>query len=1048
MKSLFLAIVFATFCYAASGQLGQLDFAFGNQGIVRTDFESDEIVYDNQCQQILLHPNGSFYLIFEMNRQTFIVHRLASGALDYNYGNAGYSVPVFMRSPHAIIQPDGKIVVGGTALNNNNEDFVLARFNSNGSLDFGFSVDGKAVTDFSSGRDDLYALTLQSDGKIVAAGRTYDNVRDKIALARYNTDGSPDNNFSGDGKQITGIIGAVAAASVAVQNDGKIVIAGYSDNSGITSMAIARYSTNGELDNTFSGDGFQTITSGWNSVANAVVIQNDGKIVVGGLSLNSSNIMRFFLARLNSDGSYDNSFSDDGIQISDFGGNDASIQAMAIQNDSKIVIAGFANLTGTREFAVGRYNTDGSPDNSFSDDGILVPDVTFGGTYPFASATSLVIESEARILVAGSCSHGTVYAVVCFKTDGSLDNNFDGDGILRDHKTAGNSIYNASAVQADGKIVAAGTTGLPFANKLKFAIARYNTNGSLDNSFSEDGMLTVDFAFGSAEAFDIAVQPDGKILITGSASNGSNTDFALLRLNADGSFDNNFAGNGMVMTDVGGSNDGASGVSIQADGKIVLAGYSDITGDDRDFSVVRYNKDGSLDNSFSVDGKLTTDFNGFRDQAYDLLIQPDGKIIAVGTSEPVIPSSLLNSDIAVARFNANGSPDLSFDGDGKLTTDIAGEYDRAFAASLLPDGNIVVGGGAGGDFELIRFTSNGTLDHSFSGDGKLLFDLGTGNGWIQSLLVRPNGTIIAAGYVVNGFHIDLALAGFNADGTPAINFGNNGKLIMDLGYGEDRIQSLSIQGNHLYAAGSSAYGGQVGLLTAFLIDCSINVTIPDAITLSNGVHPNTVYIGYMPASDLTLMAQPSGDTARYSYLWSNGETTQSVTVSPFVSTTYSVTITDASGCSKTASKLVNVMDIRCGNKLDKVLICQLPGKSSNDHAQCVSVSAVSTQLNKGAYLGNCKLPSMLENISGDETLMRLNIYPNPSYSAFTLVLRSDNETMVNLIVWDELGRIMERRRINPNQIVELGISYKPGIYFAELTQGNNKIKAKLFKRSF
>jgi uncharacterized delta-60 repeat protein len=237
------------------------------------------------------------------------------------------------------MQPDGKIVVGGTAQTSNKKDFALARFNTDGTPDNNFSGDGYVTIDFSSTDDSFFGLALQADGKIVAVGSNYDNVRDRLAMARFNPDGTLDNSFSGDGKQVTNMIGGAGAAAVAIQPDGKIVIAGYFNKAGVYSMAIARYLPDGAIDVAFADNGFRFITSGWNSNAKAIAIQNDGKIVAAGFTLNELNIMKFMLARLNSDGSLDPSFSEDGIQISNFSNEDALINALALQNDGKLVVA-------------------------------------------------------------------------------------------------------------------------------------------------------------------------------------------------------------------------------------------------------------------------------------------------------------------------------------------------------------------------------------------------------------------------------------------------------------------------------------------------------------------------------------------------------------------------------------------------------------------------------------------------------------------------------------------------------------------------------------
>jgi hypothetical protein len=216
------------------------------------------------------------------------------------------------------------------------------------------------------------------------------------------------------------------------------------------------------------------------------------------------------------------------------------------------------------------------------------------------------------------------------------------------------------------------------------------------------------------------------------------------------------------------------------------------------------------------------------------------------------------------------------------------------------------------------------------------------------------------------------------------------------------------------------------------------------------VDNNTVYVGYAPAADLTLTALASGGTALYSYLWSNGATTSSVTVTPTVATTYSVTVTDMNGCSKTVNKLVNVADARCGNKLDKVLICRVPsGNPSNTNEICISAEDVAEHLEKGSYLGACNRSLItMKRVASEqikEVDARLDVYANPTNTAFKLILRSGNRTIADVLIWDGLGRIVERKKAHPNQLIQLGTSYRPGIYFVEVIQGNTRLRKRLVK---
>jgi uncharacterized delta-60 repeat protein len=352
---------------------------------------------------------------------------------------------------------------------------------------------------------------------------------------------------------------------------------------------------------------------------------------------------------------------------------------------------------------------------------------------------------------------------------GDLDASFSGDG-RQITDFGGGEGAGRVVVQGDGKIlVAGGADG-------DFALARYNVAGSLDTTFSSDGMQTTDLG-GNDGAWGVALQEDGKIVVAGSsvAAGSSDSDFALARYNvADGSLDESFGVGGKVITDLGSGSDGAWGVAIQ-DGKIVVAGSSVAAGSsDSDFALARYSIDGSLDTTFSSDGKETTDFGG-GDLSQDIAIQADGKIVAVGSSLPSVPTSDFG-DFALARYNTNGSLDTSFSGDGEQTTSLDVE-DYGWAVAIQADGRIVVAGRsapdftvAGPDFGLARYETNGSLDTSFSGDGKQTTDFGGTEAadWASGVAIQPDGNIVVAGTTsLGGVLNDIALARYYGGSAPS-----------------------------------------------------------------------------------------------------------------------------------------------------------------------------------------------------------------------------------------------------------------------------------------
>ena len=447
-----------------------------------------------------------------------------------------------------------------------------------------------------------------------------------------------------------------------------------------------------------------------------------GKIVAVGQD-GSGFFDDFALARYNPNGSLDTSFSGDGKQTTDFGGDNDRATGVALQGNGKIVAVGdAANAATTRDFALARYNPDGTLDPSFSGDGRQTAGFRGG-------ANGVALQgNNSKIVAVGNASDALSqdFALARFNPNGTLDPSFSGDGKQRTNFGGLGEGAAAMALQDNGKIVAVGHAG---AHSSDFALARYNPNGSLDTSFSGDGKQTT--GFGDVDrAAAVALQDNGKIVVVG--HDGSH--FALARFNPNGTLDPSFSGDGKQTTAFGGHSNGATGVAIQGDGKIVAVGDT-VTGT-ANFALARYNPNGSLDTSFSGDGKQTTDF-GDVDRAAGVALQ-GGKIVAVGRGGP-------GSDFELARYNPNGSLDTSFSGDGKQTTNF-GAVDGATGVALQGGGRIVAVGGAGpgSDFALARYNLNGSLDPSFSGDGKQTTDFGGSDG-ATGVALEGGGKIVAVG---------------------------------------------------------------------------------------------------------------------------------------------------------------------------------------------------------------------------------------------------------------------------------------------------------------
>jgi uncharacterized delta-60 repeat protein len=405
-------------------------------------------------------------------------------------------------------------------------NITVYSFAQAGSLDNTFGAGGIVTTDFGNDYADGYSVAIQIDGKIVVAGDDYHT----FTVVRYNTDGSLDSTFDSDGKVITVIgTGGADAKSVVIQNDGKIIVAGFSGNGTDWDFTVVRYNSNGSLDNTFDFDGIVTTPIGVGSAdyAYSVKLQLDGKIVLAGNSNDD-----FAMVRYNSDGSLDNTFDSDGKVTTDIGGIDDGCSSMAIQTDGKIILAGcsYTNInTAPSNNALARYNTDGTLDSTFATNGIV------------------------------TWSMG-----------------------------AGSSFENAIAIQTDGKIVSAGMS-YTYITGWDFTLVRLNSDGTFDNSFDSDGKVTTDLGYNNG-AYSIAIQNNGKILVAGNANDGGPySDFALVRYSTDGSLDSTFDFDGIVTTNIG-NDDHVHSVALQNDGKILIAGFSNNT-NSYDFAVVRYNGD-------------------------------------------------------------------------------------------------------------------------------------------------------------------------------------------------------------------------------------------------------------------------------------------------------------------------------------------------------------------------------------------------------------------------------------------------------------------------
>jgi uncharacterized delta-60 repeat protein len=395
--------------------------------------------------------------------------------------------------------------------------------------------------------------------------------------------------------------------------------------------------------------------------------------------------------------------------------------------------------------------------------------------------------------------------------------------------------------------------------------------GDLDATFGGDGIAVTDFSANPDGATDVALQPDGKIVVAGFSQSGvdiTTSDFALTRHNSDGTLDLSFGTNGKVTTDFAGSRDTAYDVAIQADGKVVVAGQSQ-NGTETDFALARYNSDGSLDTSFGTGGKVRSAFIDYAEAHEDTFgramdIQADGKIILAGKIYGTYRETAY--DFALARYNIDGTLDTTFGSNGWVTTDFFFQPDEARSLVLQSDGTIIVGGWAsisfgnngGEDFALARYNSDGTLDTTFGpdGTGKVNTDFSASTDSIYSITLQPDGSIIAAGRTSldSGVTNDFALARYSSDGIIDSTFGSDGKVTTVFSSGNDLAVAVVVQPDGLIIAGGYTTGAAGDL------DCALVRYNPDGSLSQTFGEQGKVITAISTESDSFsgLVLQPDG----------------------------------------------------------------------------------------------------------------------------------------------------------------------------------------------
>ena len=501
--------------------------------------------------------------------------------------------------------------------------------------------------------------------------------------------------------------------------------------------------------------------------------QSDGKILV----LNTSSLNRY-----NADGSPDKTFADGGSAPTPVL---SSAYSVTTQFDAKILVVGHTGSGSTSDIALWRYNSNGSLDTAFGRNGIVT---TAMGTRINEWGTSVATQQDGSIVVAGQIYRGGEYYFNLSRYDssGTLDATFGDAGIVSISFAANTENYVQDvAIQADGKILLAGTMGGDF------ALLRYHSNGALDHTFGTGGVAKTNFYGVSYDNVnDIILQSDGNILLAGS----SGRDIAIARYNPSGQLDPSFNDNGKLVIklveDSENSADVLRSIVVQPDGKIVAAGTHQYYRDNtalKDLSLVRLNADGSLDASFGSQGVVTTDF-GRDDEGYSILLLSNDKLLVAGKSL---------YDYAFARYNNDGTLDDNF-GNSSVTY-------RKGASSIVLDSDIRI-------FDPYHYSNSyqyASLTLARNG-GANLDDYFSGSGIAQG---QAQGNVIVSGYVIGTYS--------QSNGTLSINFGRDAtqvrvdRLMQSIVYTNNGNKSPEdIKIDWLFSDNNSGPQGSGGALSA------------------------------------------------------------------------------------------------------------------------------------------------------------------------------------------------------------------------------------------
>lgn len=834
-----LLVVLLLICAVPAWATVALDTAFDTDGIVvhnnaaggSSHDAASAIAFDGFGRMVVaglsINISGNYDMVlWRFNRD---------GTLDTNFNGTGTVVHdnaavgnSHDRANALAIDKMGRIVVAGSSVNaSGNKDMTLWRYNDNGTLDtttFGTNgiVQHNGAAGFATSNDEAFAVTIDGSGRIVVAGVSTNAAGDyDMVVWRFTTTGARDTAFFGNPNGFVvqkDVAGGTApnndyAKAVAIDGNGRIVVAGYSTNSSNNAdIVLMRFLNDGILDTNFDTDGIVVKhsaaggTNAWDE-AHAVAIDKWGRVIAAGYSVDVNDDPNMVLLRYTNDGMPDATFNAGGAApgvaaYSGGLGTNNIAHAVKVDGFGRIVAGGYITNTSNKNvMTLWRYKSDGTLDTTFGGSGVIMK-ADAAGASSNDEAIGVAIDGFGAIAAAGMAlppAMSSDMVIWRYKEDISgvsfrqtLDTTFDTDGIVVHNSAAGGSSTDqawSAAIDGDGRIVAAGSS---YGTSSDMAMWRYNDNGTLDNTFSTDGIVTQDGAAGFAgndQASAVLVDGFGRIVVAGNSMNNSfNSDMVLWRYASDGTLDTAFFNSGgatpgyQVFNGAANNVDGGNAVALDYYGRIYVAGTSVTVAGGYDMALWRYNGSGQLDLSLNGTGLIVHNNaagGNSDDFAQAVTVDGLGRIVAAGYSY----NSSGNTDMAVWRYKDDGTLDGYVVHSGAAGGTNGNDY--ADAVVLDAYGRVVVAGSslnASGNYDMVlwRYNDDGTLDTSFNGTGFVVHNGaagGSGSDGAASVAIDGYGRIIVAGYSMNSSNnYDMTLWRYKDNGTLDTTFGSGGVI--------------------------------------------------------------------------------------------------------------------------------------------------------------------------------------------------------------------------------------------------------------------------------